>query len=482
MTRVDGEGSSAFSSWRFLGWILCVVLLLSDQWMLGPALFTLLLGWHLLSKTSGPLVMPAAFAYQWLQVSIAPLYVLLTGRLIIDMNGLDYGSMFATGLIAVASYFGGYWLITRPGNHALEEQTLGKRGSATTTAVFVSYVVAFVLTLFIHRNAWSFPAITQILYMLGFARYGLLFVLISRLANPRPQWLLIGAVVLFEVAVGFTAFFAGFREPLLFIGLALTTSLRTRRTSTWLALIFGALFAVATVITWTAVKPVVRADYGYASSTADRLKRVISLIGPAMRDPATGTKAQVDRVVSRLWMLRFPSLALARVPAEVPHERGRLLRNAVTNAVVPRAVFPNKPILPSESEKVRLYSGVNVAGRERGTSFAFGYVAESYVDFGKPLMFLPIFAFGCLLGFGDRLMRRVLNDPDVLNAVRVVVLWSSAYAFEQSWSMMVGTAVSLFVVMMLVGIATDRLLARGAGPSRGLRISPGGGARASRPA
>ena len=40
-----------------------------------------------------------------------------------------------------------------------------------------------------------------------------------------------------------------------------------------------------------------------------------------------------------------------------------------------------------------------VAGREDGTSIAFGYAAESYIDFGLPLMFLPVFGFGLFVGF-----------------------------------------------------------------------------------
>jgi hypothetical protein len=192
-----------------------------------------------------------------------------------------------------------------------------------------------------------------------------------------------------------------------------------------------------------------------------------------------------------MWMIKFPAMALERVPESVPYEGGTILKDAVSNAVMPRVFFTNKGVLPSESEKVRKYAGVYVAGRERGTSFAFGYVAESYVDFGKPLMFLPILLFGCLLGVADRLIRRILVDPDVVNAVRVVVLWSSAYAYEQSWAIMIGTTLSLFVVMVGVGMAFDRLIRRSSairGPEPAVPARPRGRAiapsaeRASPPA
>jgi hypothetical protein len=322
---------------------------------------------------------------------------------------------------------------------------------------------------------------TQLLYVLGFARFGLLYVLVTRITSPVPQWLALGAIVLFEVGIGLTGYYASFREPLAFILLALTASLSARRPTTWIALAAGGVLAAAVTVTWTAIKPVVRAHYGFESSTTQRLERVLSLIGPAMKDPATGIGAQVDRVVSRLWMIRFPALAMERVPAEVPHEDGRILKGAVANAVMPRVFFTEKGILPSESEKVRKYSGVYVAGRESGTSFAFGYVADSYVDFGRPMMFVPIFLFGCLLGIADRVIRRVLSDRDVVSAVRVVVLWSAAYSFEQSWVMMIGTTLGLFLVITALGLALDRALRSRHGGAVPVPVGPVRAERVSRP-
>jgi hypothetical protein len=125
---------------------------------------------------------------------------------------------------------------------------------------------------------------------------------------------------------------------------------------------------------------------------------------------------------------------------------------------MPRAFFPDKGILPSESEKVRKYAGVWVAGSETNTSFAFGYVAESYVDFGWPLMLLPILIFGCLLGVADRVIQKVIRNQEFLQGIRVVFLWSSMYMFEASWAIILGTTVSLFAVLLAAGLFIDRAL------------------------
>jgi hypothetical protein len=120
--------------------------------------------------------------------------------------------------------------------------------------------------------------------------------------------------------------------------------------------------------------------------------------------------------------------------------------------------FPNKGILPSESDKVRKYSGIWVAGRESKTSFAFGYSAEAYVDFGLPWMFAPILIFGALIGLGDRLMSSQLRNPNIRNGVRVVVLWSTMYLFEQSWVIMIGMGVGLFIMLLGSGMIFERAL------------------------
>lgn len=80
------------------------------------------------------------------------------------------------------------------------------------------------------------------------------------------------------------------------------------------------------------------------------------------------------------------------------------IRSAVDNVLTPRLFNPDKPAIPSPSDEVRKYAGVWVRGRESSTSIAFGYVGESYVDFGLPWMFIPILAYGLLIGVAYRLL------------------------------------------------------------------------------
>ena len=109
-----------------------------------------------------------------------------------------------------------------------------------------------------------------------------------------------------------------------------------------------------------------------------------------------------------MWIVYYPSLAIARVPSVLPHTNGAILNTALTHIVTPRVFFPDKPDLMSDSDKVRKYSNMRVAGRESNTSIAFGYAAEAYIDFGIPVMFVPVFCFGLFLGVMYAFFRSII--------------------------------------------------------------------------
>src|SRR5205823_8661918 len=122
----------------------------------------------------------------------------------------------------------------------------------------------------------------------------------------------------------------------------------------------------------------------------------------------------------------------------IPHTGGDLLGSASAHVVQPRIFFPDKPELPSDSDLVRKYSGVYVAGREQNTSIAFGYVAESYVDYGVPLMFAPIFVFGAVVGLIYGFFQRLIRHAEIRIPVVVVSFWLGLFLFERSWASFIG--------------------------------------------
>ena len=454
--RARRNSPSVFSTWGILGWLLCVTLLLSDRWLLGPSLFVLLVGLYLLSRDDGPPVVAAAFTYQWLQVTVALWYLAVTSRRIDDLNDPEPTRMVLIGLATIVAFFGGYYWVNRiRGKRDVGAQRSGSR-AAPFSLIAISYVAAIVVNFPLQRIAWSLPAITQILVILSFARYCLLYVLMTRLLKPKPKWSLILLIVAAEIVLGFTGYFATFKESLVFVVLAIFASANRRSVATWMAGAAVVAMTFGAAVVWTAIKPLLRAQYSYSASPGERLLSVVEVLGPALKNASTLWEPQVDRFVSRLWMIKYPALAIERVPSAVPHENGKLLWGAVSNTFMPRMFFPEKGVLPSSSDKVRKYSGVYVAGRETRTSCAFGYAAESYVDFGWPWMLVPIFTFGAMVGLADWVMRSMLRNSDIRDGVRVVVLWSSMYAFEVSWVFLIGLTFGLFTVLVGGAVMFER--------------------------
>jgi len=141
--------------------------------------------------------------------------------------------------------------------------------------------------------------------------------------------------------------------------------------------------------------------------------------------------AGLESLIHRLSYVEFLALAMKQVPEYIPHEEGNLLKNALEHVLKPRFLFPDKkPIY--DSELTSKYTGIQFAGAEQGTSFSLGTVAESYVDFGRVYMFIPILLFGFWIGWLYRYF--------IVNGYNII--WGMCYSapiFQFAWSFPVPT-------------------------------------------
>src|SRR5262249_54537635 len=102
------------------------------------------------------------------------------------------------------------------------------------------------------------------------------------------------------------------------------------------------------------------------------------------------------------------------------------------------------------------YSGVFVAGDESSTTIAFGYAAESYIDYGIPWMFIPVFIYGIFVGVMYQGILRMIRHRDIAVAVATVICYLSLYQFERSWSKTVGLAGTLLIYTGGLAFLLDR--------------------------
>lgn len=442
-----------------------LVTVLAADWVALAALILLWVGWKYLSREPGAPIAAAAFTHQWVQVTIGVFYAAITGRQVIEMRTTDYRPMVLVGLGSILAMFGGYLI----GAAFPKRRTIGVSVARplplSLRQIAICYIAAVAINGTLQNFAWTLPRVTQILLVLSLGRFALLFILVTRLLRPPPRWGWIAAIALMELALGFGGLFADFRQPLVIVGIALMGRLNLRNVRTWLVISALAVTSIVAAIAWTAIKPAVRATYtrDRDASKMDRVGVAASTARQVLSTNPLSWQWQTDLLVSRLWQIYYPSLALARVPSVLPHEDGALLKATITNILTPRFLFPDKGNLASDSEKVRKYSGVWVAGREVGTSFAFGYAAESYVDFGIPLMFLPIFFYGLAMGVVRRHLASRIRHTDLRDGVIAVIFWSSLYLFEVSWVMMVGLAIVQIVAIGGVALLVDRAVSKRAG-------------------
>jgi len=434
--------------------------LVSGDWIAALAIWVLWAGWRLLPSGEGPPVLAMAYTFQWIQVTAGLWYYALTGIRLPALDVPDLRPMMLIGLGCLVALLAGL----RAGAH-LVRPFLPERGDARPAfgwrALIAVYLASVALTGTVQEFAWETPSLTQGILALTYARFALLFLMFRRLSQGKIRIGWIGAILAGEVVLGFTGYFAGFREPMMMAAMALTGAFDRRKVRHWVALAGLGCVMLLTGVIWMGIRTEYRRDFEdqvFARSREVRLDRIGALSSRWMDRSPTEMLSDVDLFIDRLWAVYYPALALGRVPALMPHESGEILREAVIHALTPRVLFPDKPGVESDSEKVRRYAGVFVAGPEENTSIAFGYAGEAYVDFGVPLMFVPVLGFGLLMGVAYQALLRLIRHRELAVASVTVIFWLSLYLFERSWINMLGLSLTLIAYLGGVTLVADRLL------------------------
>jgi hypothetical protein len=434
---------------------------MADDSLVTWCLLVLFAGLKLVQTDDNLFILPAAYIFHWTQTSIGLVYKAVLGREVATFYSSNYRPMVWMGLgccLALAAGIRlGLMAVKRAG------QSEDRPIFAFTLAALAS---VYIVTVFFEGSliviSGQYPTVRQIIVTADTARLGVLYLILRRLLIPQPRWSLFAAVVAIECVLGITGFFAGFREPVVLAGLCVYEIFDRRVTKHWVALAIGAVLAVALSVVWMGIRAEYRREYtqvdAFATSRSARLLEISTLSSALFGTDSEAIVSSADKLVDRLWAVYYPALAIERVPSLLPHTNGTFIFDAMTHAVTPRVLFPGKAPLQSDSEKVRKYSGVSVAGADQNTSIAFGYAAESYIDFGVPVMFVPIFVFGIVIGALYRMFARLIWHHELFVAFATVTFWLSLYLYERSWATMLGQSMGLMVYLGIPVVLLDRTL------------------------
>jgi hypothetical protein len=269
-------------------------------------------------------------------------------------------------------------------------------------------------------------------------------------------------VIAVEVGMGFTGYFGGFRIVGIIAGLALFTFVAERRRLWGAGIVVGLAFALMASF-WQIIKT----DYRTFMSGGEEsqvvsvsIEQRLDYLGRAIQGVSLqGLLSGIDDVLDRLGYVTYFGNCLRTVPSSVPHAEGRLWKEAIAHVLMPRILFPNKQVF-NDSDRTNEFSDVRVADASQGTSIGIGYIGESYVDFGVPLMFLPILLFGGLVGWCYGKIVQLAPVHILGIALATTMILRSTVDVASSNAKMMGAIVSTFLIYyVLLKVAGDRVWA-----------------------
>jgi hypothetical protein len=159
-------------------------------------------------------------------------------------------------------------------------------------------------------------------------------------------------------------------------------------------------------------------------------------------------RGSVEQMFRRVAYVDYFGAVLDYVPKRHPFENGALLWKTIHHILMPRFLDPDKAILESDSELTRRYTGLSVAGSDRGTSISIGYIAEGYVDFGAYGMLILALAFGFIWGWMYKWLvthARIIATGLALGTTLLI----GASQFEIAESKLLGGMLAEFLVLAL---------------------------------
>ena len=116
-------------------------------------------------------------------------------------------------------------------------------------------------------------------------------------------------------------------------------------------------------------------------------------------------------------------------------------------AIVPRALWPNKPETGGSGDLVTTYTGIKFA---EGTSVGVGHVLELYVNFATPGVLVGFFVVGFIVAYLDRASADRLVGGDAAGFMKRYMPGLSLLQVGGSLAEVVGTAAASYVLVVVV--------------------------------
>jgi hypothetical protein len=404
LARTPEEAAFEFPLSFYLGTaILCVLALLTPNPVLSVAcIAVLVLIVRLLWRPGEAPAIVLAIGIQWTQVAAKVVEANTEGSSVAQMSlSPNLEVAIWIGLASITALSIGIWLVVRRlplmSLKALDQQLQ----LLSISKVFLLYLCLAAYWLLLPRVIWRLLSLAQLLLFIGslkWAAYYLLGYLVLR-RRRRISYLVIATVL--EVVTGI-GYFSDFKTVFFFAALIFfSLHFRLKAKTTMMVSLIAAVLIFLSLV-WISIKHEYR-DYLNQGTNQQVVlvspsERLTAFAGMAreltLSDLATNSKTLFMRIA----YVDFFAASMDYVPRVRQHTNGALFWRAMVHILVPRLLYPSKPVLASDSDLTMEFTGLTMAGGDTGTSISLGYVAENYIDFGRYLLLAPIFIIGLAWG------------------------------------------------------------------------------------
>jgi len=414
-----------------------------------------------------PPVLAFCVAYQWVFIVTGYLFQQLLGYYpsLSEQPG-DLSGAVLFSLLGLSFLVAGI----RLGLHARPARRVGKAARAALPSVDYDLKRLFWAVIATHTAQWvvSFSAMgiwytgAQLLSNLLQFRTVLLFMLFLAVLRQRAGYRYAGIALLYALLPSLASEMSAFKMPFILLFVALLAEwkpwsrlpdvrVRSKRILA-AASVVGATLVVLGLVWLGGVKRTWRFALRSGQVTGSPIEKIEAFSSTVASEMSHFEVTQaVENGASRFSSSTgYFSYVLERVPEVLPHEGGDMTWRAVRHIAMPRVLFPGKPSLGSDSWLVQTYAGVPVAGAEQGTSVGLTYMAQFYIDFGMPGMFVPLIIYGLAIGLLYRMLRWFSPSRTLYLSATTVLLLAQFTNYGTSFAKLLGGLLMNFFVFCAI--------------------------------
>ncbi len=277
----------------------------------------------------------------------------------------------------------------------------------------------------------------------------------ARKPNPKMSVFLWGLTGLWPVVTMTTQGFLGFGLlPVIFVFVFVALLSKKPIRIFLLGAAIGYM-GISLTVTYLQVRSDIRNAVWGGDDLNTRLNTISSSLSSNFKLLDFTDSDQLRAIDGRFGLNALTGLAVQRVnTGVVPFANGSTILDAAL-AVIPRAIWPDKPIAVGGQAYVNLYTGVYFLG---STTVAMGQVMEFYVNYGAAGVFIGFMVLGTVLAVIDKSAALALHKGNQHRFSLLVVCAFGLWLNQDNLVTILGTSISGVGTVIIFSLILETLV------------------------